>query len=453
LRLGAALEQFWVIRGYHSEGRTFLERALAARDGVATPVQAKALSTAGRLALNQGDMDRGEVMCEQSLALCRELGDAAGIALSLQRLAVVAWVRNNPALAHALTEEALTLWKEVGYNAHAAWALSWLAYMASQQGEYARGLALCEESLALYRQLESKIGTADVLLRLAEARYVSQSDPELILSLLEEALALSREVGDKMGIAASIRLSGQFALSQGNAAEAHSLAGESLALFRELGHRQGTALSLCLLARVEANQGNYPAARTLYEQSLATAARGMEDKGLIASCMEGLAAVVAAGDELAWAARLWGAAESLREAMGVPLPPVDRPAYEGSITAARSHLGEKTFAAAWDEGRTMTTEQALTAKGPVTIPEEEPVIEQLPIGRKPPSPPAYPDDLTVREVEVLRLLAQGLTDAQIAGELVISPRTVNNHLTSIYSKIQVSSRSAATRYAIDHQLV
>jgi ATP/maltotriose-dependent transcriptional regulator MalT len=60
--------------------------------------------------------------------------------------------------------------------------------------------------------------------------------------------------------------------------------------------------------------------------------------------------------------------------------------------------------------------------------------------------------LTAREVEVLRLLAAGLTDAQIAGQLVISPRTVNVHLTSIYRKIVVSSRAAATRYAIEHHL-
>ena len=68
------------------------------------------------------------------------------------------------------------------------------------------------------------------------------------------------------------------------------------------------------------------------------------------------------------------------------------------------------------------------------------------------SPITYPDGLTAREVEVLRLLAQGLTDAQIATHLVIAPRTVNTHLTSIYGKIRVSSRSAATRYAIEHQL-
>ena len=69
------------------------------------------------------------------------------------------------------------------------------------------------------------------------------------------------------------------------------------------------------------------------------------------------------------------------------------------------------------------------------------------------SPPTYPDALTAREVEVLRLVAQGLTDAQVAEQLVISRRTVNWYLTSVYSKIGVSSRSAATRYAIEHHLI
>ena len=99
----------------------------------------------------------------------------------------------------------------------------------------------------------------------------------------------------------------------------------------------------------------------------------------------------------------------------------------------------------------MTPEQALTAQGPVTIPASIPVEPSSTLSAKQVS--IYPDGLTAREVDVLRLVAQGLTDAQIADQLVISPRTVNNHLTSIYGKIQVSSRSAATRYAIEHQLV
>jgi len=61
--------------------------------------------------------------------------------------------------------------------------------------------------------------------------------------------------------------------------------------------------------------------------------------------------------------------------------------------------------------------------------------------------------LTPREVEVLRLVAQGMTNEQVATQLVISPRTVDTHLTSIYGKIGVPSRSAATRYAMEHHLV
>ncbi len=98
----------------------------------------------------------------------------------------------------------------------------------------------------------------------------------------------------------------------------------------------------------------------------------------------------------------------------------------------------------------MTPEQALAAQGKAMEPTAMPArLESAP----PMKSPTSPAGLTAREVEVLRLLAQGLTDAHIAEQLVISPRTVNNHLTSIYSKIQVSSRAAATRYAMEHQLV
>jgi len=450
LRMGAALEEFWMIRGYLSEGRTFLERALTLYEGVATPFQANATRTVGRLALSQGDVDQGKVLCERQLALCRGLGDKPGTALALQRLGVVAWVKNNTTIAYALTEEALTLWRELDDKAYIAWVLSWLAYMASQQGNYSRGLALFEESQAICGQLENELSSADTLGMLADVLYYSQSDPEPIISLLEKSLAISRRMDDKVEIAYCLRLSGHLALNEGKVTEAHSLAEEALELFKETGHRQGSSLSLCLLAKVEANQENYQTARTLYEQSLAAASRGMDDRGSVASCLEGLAAVVAEQEELVWAARLWGAAEAQREAIGAPMPPVEGPAYESNVAEARSKLGDKTFTAAWAEGRVMTPQQALDAQSS-EVTSLSP--SAMPSSASPSKPTAsYPDGLTAREVEVLRLLAQGMTDAQIAEELVISPRTVNNHLTSIYQKIQVSSRSAATRYAIDHGL-
>src|SRR2546425_1113860 len=120
------------------------------------------------------------------------------------------------------------------------------------------------------------------------------------------------------------------------------------------------------------------------------------------------------------------------------------------MAALRTQLGEKAFTAAWAEGRAMSPEQALAAWGPVTMSMPMPASRSSP---PPTKASSYPAGLTAREVEVLRLVAQGLTDAQVAERLVISPRTVNFHLTSIYGKIGVSSRSAATRYAIEHHLI
>ena len=100
--------------------------------------------------------------------------------------------------------------------------------------------------------------------------------------------------------------------------------------------------------------------------------------------------------------------------------------------------------------------QPTTAEHPSPVRPSDASEEASPTTAQPPpsarKPLTYPAGLTAREVEILRLVAQGRTNAQVAEQLVISPRTVNWHLTSIYGKIEVSSRSAATRYAIEHHL-
>ncbi len=99
----------------------------------------------------------------------------------------------------------------------------------------------------------------------------------------------------------------------------------------------------------------------------------------------------------------------------------------------------------------MTPEQAFASREPSAL--TEPVPAASPPAVKPPPRPAYPHELTGREVEVLRLVAQGFTNAQIAEQLVIRPFTVNNHLRSILGKLGVTTRTAATRFAFEHQLV
>ena len=95
----------------------------------------------------------------------------------------------------------------------------------------------------------------------------------------------------------------------------------------------------------------------------------------------------------------------------------------------------------------MTLEQALALLEPVA-----PAMPSSPMFTPILSPP-YPNELTAREVEVLRLVALGLSDRAVAERLVISPRTVQGHVRSIFNKLSVTSRAAATRYAIEHHLV
>jgi DNA-binding NarL/FixJ family response regulator len=177
----------------------------------------------------------------------------------------------------------------------------------------------------------------------------------------------------------------------------------------------------------------------------------LDNKLTIASCLEGLAGVLLAQGEPTRAIRIWGTAEALREAIGAPLPPIECAGYEQAVANAHSLLGEQVFAAAWAQGRTMTPEQALAMHEPAAIPGE---MSKVPPAITSAAPaPSNPTGLTTREVEVLRLVAQGLSNAQIAEQLTISLYTVNAHVRSIYSKLEVTSRFAAMRFAAEHHLI
>jgi predicted ATPase/class 3 adenylate cyclase/DNA-binding CsgD family transcriptional regulator len=452
LRLGEALVGFWWVRGFYSEGRAFLEQALARSEGVAASVRARALGAAADFAIIQGDFGRAEVLWQESLVLSRELGNTRGIVSSLQGLGWIAQRKgNNITEARSLLEESLAFCHEMGDKEDIAWSLANLADVVSTQGDYSTGRAQFEESLALFRELGHKRGMAFCLRQSALWLFLgAQGDQATVRARLEASLVIYRELGDKHGEAMYCWTAGWVALSQGDTATAHALFEESLVLWREIGDRWRATWALAGLGRAEAHQADFAAARAFHEESLARA-RAFNDYWLTPFCLEGLAGVVAAQGEYAWAARLWGVAESRRERSSIPLSPFERVDYELAVAAVRTHLGAEDFAAAWAEGRTMTPEQALAAQGPVTLPQPFPAAPTSTPQAQ--SPTTSPGGLSARELEVLRLLATGLTDAQIAEQLVLSLHTIHAHLRTIYSKLGVTSRSAATRYAFEHQLV
>ncbi len=448
LRLCVALSTFWYDRGYGREGLSFLMQALAERAGVGAALRARALDAAAGLAFGYALNMPLEQLAEESLALYQELGEPIGIARSLHRLGIIARLRSQFVLAHARLEEAAARFQELGDRWRQGQCSTERARIAMEQGQFEQAHRLLSESLLLYQELGDQQRLGWVRFLLAYLLFVSQQDQPLAQQLAEQSLTHFREQDNILYSAAPLSLLGLIHLEHGQLEEARALLEDSLAIDKQFG-TEAEDIHLAL-GRLLALQSDVASARHHYQESLTLLFEQNVCKENIAASLEGLAALEAAQGAPRHAARLWGAAEALREAIGAPIYPVYRASYEQALAHARATLGEQAFRNAWAEGRSMTPEQVLAAREPGTIPAGGPSVPQPPPATQ---MPAYPDGLTAREVEILRLLAQGWTDAQIARHLVISPRTVNRHTTSLYSKLNVSSRAAATRYAIEHHLL
>ena len=402
LRLGVALGNFWAERGHLSEGRAWLADALLQSEtGVAgrpptkahLELRAKALSRLGLLALWQIDLAAAQAAVEASLALLQELEDRAGIAQELGHLGMVFLNYGDHQRASALLEEGLALSRDLGDARLVAWSLFYLGLLAYTQGHSWQAGKLWEESFTHFRAEEEVWGSATTL------TYLSM-------------VALDQGDGDRAGADLV----------------------ESLTLLRELHDRWMTALTLEVFAGLVAAQGRGPT-------------------------------------DAFRAARIFGAAEALRTSIAAPLPPVNRPAYECAVATARGQLDAGTWAAAWAEGRAMTLEEAIAYALDLASPRDQASTASHSVTQtaapatapslSPPSRPAMLEDcpsqssqlLTARETEVLHLVAQGMTNAQVATTLTLSPRTVEKHLASIYRKLEVTSRTAAARCATAWRLV
>lgn len=446
VRLGWSLWRFWSVRGRLHEGRTFLERVIVACEKREASLRAKALIATALLASYQGDYVRAEQLCDEALTLFQQRADQQGIVHVLAVQIGVALHHRQSTRILALAEEALALLRRNGDRWWTAYFLVVLGRAASFQQEYTRASQLFEESLVLLRTLGYPGDIAWPLLYMAHD-LILQREQTRARSLLEEGLTLCRTADSKGGLAYALSLLAQLALEQDDIERADTYSTESLRLNQEVGHQQSIARSLSFLAHVVDLQGDLARARTLYEEGLALALT-LEHQGLIASCLEGLAIVVTRQGQPTWAARIWGAAETIRQHQGIALASVMHTNDEQARTVARSSLGEKAFDVALAQGRTLSPQQALTAQEPVAVTKQvvaEPAITRVKA--------RFPNQLTRREMDVLRLVADGLTDAQIAQRLVLSSGTVSWYVRSICSKLSVSSRTAATRVAIEQHLL
>jgi DNA-binding CsgD family transcriptional regulator/tetratricopeptide (TPR) repeat protein len=461
LRLTGALVRYWAVRGSLSEGLAWLERALAATSRVPEPMQIRALSGAAWLAFFLGDVERAAVLCEECLQMyrvVRETQKAQDLAASLLWLGWLPLRHGNDDEVRFLLEEGRALTRGVGDTRNLAYLLHFLGMAAIGQGTYAEARSLLEESQRYYKEMENQEDLVWSFLYLGQVCF-AQGDAVRADVLVEEGLAQARAIHYQMGVACSLYLLGRLALAQGEATTARAFLEESLTVFEALGLQSNVAQVLSWLAGIAFAQGEMAKAVTLCGSSLARF-RQMDDQESMALCLQQWGCMAAGRGDAAWVARLWGAAETLggatRSSRSFDLFTLfsalgEQADYERMVNDVRAELGAEAFAQARAEGKRMAPEQAIAAQAQPMVPDRAHTKSRTNQQKRP--APSYPNDLTEREVEVLRLVARGLSDAQIAELLVISPRTVNAHLRSIYSKLNITSRHAATHFALEHHLI
>lgn len=399
LRLGCSLGRFWYVRGDLAEACRWLEEAL--EPGAGDRVErARALRIAAILTNYVGDLDRAEALAEEGLMTSREMGDERGTAASLAVLGLA----------------------------------------ARSKGHYGESRRALDESAAILRGLGETAQLAEVLGRLSTTAF-TEGDFEAQEVAGRESLDLFRTIGDVDGITYALAALGLALLMRGTVAEGERLIGDALAAARALGNRRFTSRALFGLGLGALRRGDHRAAQGLLEEGAAIASE-FGDRWFLVQCLPALAAALSFQEQPAAAAVLLGAVDALREATGAGVSPWIADESDRIVGATRARLGEEAFADAWSRGRGMTSEEALAA-----------VHRAAPQAPEPGLQPAHGTaGLSGREAEVLRLVARGLTDAEVAGELVVSRRTVHAHLRSIYGKLDVRTRAAATRYALEHGL-
>ncbi|MGH3146635.1 MAG: tetratricopeptide repeat protein, partial [Rubrobacter sp.] len=200
---------------------------------------------------------------------------------------------------------------------------------------------------------------------------------------------------------------------------------ESLALSRE-GYAEGVPFSLNQLGIVAYRRGEYEQATALLKESLVLH-RDLGNGWRVASVLEGLAEVACARGNHERATRLFGAGEALHETIAAPLPPCERADYDRGVATARAGLDERSFDAAWTQGRAMTPEQAVEyALGEVEEPTDAPPTTTTPVV---PEPPAGSSEKPVETVPSrakaptpgLRIFALGPARVEKGGRPLDSP--------------------------------
>ncbi len=464
LQIARVVGRLSFLRGQANVGRSFLHTTLTlsrqSNAAISPLIQAEALYIAGWLAFWQNEYEQAEPLLEKGLILFRTVNNQVGAAFSLNVLGLIKIDQGHFDVGDALHGECLGVLIKIQNQEGTANTLLTQGFIAFFRGNMSKAKIQCEESLRLYRQLDDTWRIASNLHYLGWVAYY-QGEYEQALLLTEESISLFQTLDHPGFYIEALTVFAYELAVLGDANNARTILEQTLAYERERGNKEDLLQLVYTLGRLAWRQNDMATAQVLFEEGialfLAGTGRFFRYRWLPASCLEGIGKIVLAQGDAKHAVRPFGAADTIRTMNGQRNPiRMEQSSYEQALLSANIQLGTEIFDTLWVEGLSMTVQQALVAeeRRPLEMQEKTKPpssVKQITRNKADVEPPTV-GLLTSREIQVLSLLAEGLKNSQIAERLIISPHTVGIHIQSMYSKLGISSRAEATRYAIEHHI-
>jgi predicted ATPase/DNA-binding CsgD family transcriptional regulator len=305
------------------------------------------------------------------------------------------------------------------------------------RGEYTHAESRLVEALPLAREAGNNRALIGALLANGHVS-MNHGDLERTESDFTEALEMARSLDNTSQILDVTYMMGFVCRLRGDLDRAEAYMSDCLAMARAGGWRLPIAFSLEAVGTSARDRGDRQKAAALFGESLALVADG-RDVGTLGNCIRSLGAIAAAEQRPEQAARLFGAAEALYERHGIgQQPPAEQVLREHDYALAREQLPVGAFDATWSAGRVMPLDDVIA----------EALSIAMAVASGDDAVAENPGGLTPREVQVLGLLVDGLSDREIAERLFVSRHTAANHVGSILSKLGVPSRAAAAAWAV-----
>jgi predicted ATPase/class 3 adenylate cyclase/DNA-binding NarL/FixJ family response regulator len=511
LALASSLQPLWLARGRPWEGLAWFDAVLADLDaphpGVAPAVRARALADRAMLATRMGAPDSLE-QAQQALLIAREVDDPALLARALAACGFTAGAGYHVEVARACFTEAIGLARATddrwrlsqilalqAVGAHTAGDLLGVRTAAEEGRDLADAIGdrfnsrVCRFCLGSAQMMSGDLaGAVTQFGQVAAEAKAAHDEVWSVLSLGGQGMALAYQGEAAPARAAAVaaleggaELGGRYAafghavvgfaaLAAGDGAAVHeareatnqhitvvsgstelflrvwiaeaALADGDLAAARRRADEAVSiatgwfsAIALPIRARLAIAAGEPDQAERDAHDALACAAE-LEAYLGISDILECLAVLAGQDGSHREAVRLFGAAEVIRLRIGAVRFKIYDAGYEASVAALRDAMGETDFDAAWAEGAALSTEEAIA-------------YAQRGRGERK-RPTSGWASLTPTECDVVRLVSDGLANKDIATRLFVSPRTVQTHLTHVYTKLGLSSRVQLAQEAARH---